>query len=146
MNRTQLGIAFSLIAFMLSLVYYFSYFSPDIEDIQISVKSEELSYGHIQFEGFITNTGSADISEATVYVKISNIEFSDEDLNGSYLYDEVKVVKNLKAGETRPVIFRFKVGKDQIKGYPPKYNGGKPFRFTVYFTNYKWRVGVAAIK
>lgn len=146
MNRTQLGIAFSLVALVLSLIYYFTFFSPKPEDIQMSFKSQEISNGYIQFEGFITNTASSAVSEATVFVKIYDIKFNNPDLNGSYLYQEVETVKNIKAGETRPIIFRFKQGNNQLEGYPANYNNGEPFNFTPDWSNYKWRVGIKNLK
>lgn len=146
MNRTQLGIAFSLVAFILSLVWYFTFFTPNIKDIQMSFKSQELSKGNIQFEGFVTNTANSNASEVTIFVKIYDLKFADADLDGSYLYEEIATVKNLKAGETRPIIFRFKHDHDQLEGYPANYNNGKGFNYTIDWDNYKWRVGIANIK
>jgi hypothetical protein len=146
MNRTQLGIACLVTTAILSSILYLTYFSPDVEDLQISVKQEKLENGNFQYEGFVTNTGRANISEAVIYLKIFDIKFSDPALNGSYLYKEVFTVKNLKAGETRPFIFRYTLGENQLKGYPEDYNDGNPFTFTVDWSIYKWRVGVVAVK
>jgi hypothetical protein len=148
MNSIQKTLFIFLTTLVLGLTtYFYTGHEPKVEDIQINVKTEYLAPGSVRFEGTIINTGDLDIEGCTVAAGIRELNFLDEDLSNCELMSTIAEVKNLKARETRSVVWYFNSDKSHLEGVPKGYNNDAPFTYRVnWATNFKWRVWIAAVK
>ncbi|WP_143161991.1 hypothetical protein [Phormidesmis priestleyi] len=108
---------------------YTSELKPKPEDIELNarvVKGSDFS----TFDGTVTNTSNIDVKEFSIKVKGtvsgwgiypkegSNLLPICQSLKGSQFVDNIGRVKNLKAGETRPIVLSFRY--DEATFYFPK--------------------------
>jgi len=144
---TQRNIFLALTAFALAL-FTGLYFrpGPKAEDVEINVKQEKLAPGSLRFEGTILNTSARDISEVTVSAAITNLSFTDDALNGCGLESRIAKVKNLKAGETRAVIWYFTHDENQLRCGRRVYPDRETVTYTVFWDEYRWTVWVSEVK
>src|SRR5215210_7086025 len=123
-----------LAAITLSLFFRFYFHrNPKAEDVEINVKEEKIAPGSLRFEGTITNTSTTDISKAVVAAEISELSFKEDELHGCWLVSPIAEIRNLKAGETRAVIWYFNQGKNQLRCGRQVYRDRELFDYTVYW-------------
>ncbi|MBV9211358.1 MAG: hypothetical protein JOZ52_12045 [Acidobacteria bacterium] len=109
------------------------------------MKEEKISPGSLRFEGTIMNTGSINISRLVVAADISELSFEDAELNGCQLESRIAEIRNLKAGESRSVIWHFTHSPNQLR-CGRKVHNGESFDYTVDWTHYRWNVKVVEIE
>lgn len=91
---------------------------PKPEDIELNVAATLLGGSNFRAEGTVTNTSNIDIKEFSIKVIVSGIQVHDREnyndpspvcqsANGGKYVATINTVKNLKSGETRPVLFGF---------------------------------------
>jgi hypothetical protein len=154
MNSTQKLLFIFLTTLTLGLAAYFyahgQYYAhgqPKIEDVEINLTAEPTAPGCVRFEGAIINTGEREIEECTVTARISKVRFYDEALRDCEMVSTIAKVKNLKARETRSVVWYFNDYESNLDGIPKGYNNDAPFNYRVDWANgFRWRVGIAEVK
>jgi hypothetical protein len=148
MNSMQKTLFIFLTTLVLGLAaYFYTNRETKIEDVQINITSEYLAPGSVRFEGTIINTGDRDIEECTIAAKIWELKFYDEALSNCKLVSTIAKVRNLKARETRLVVWYFNSDNSDLENIPKGYNNNEPFTYTASWANCcRWRVFVASVK
>jgi hypothetical protein len=144
MRQRAIFIAIAAIALALLLHFYF-HRGPEAKDVEINVKEEQIAPGSLKFEGTIINTGAANISKVVVAADISELKFDDDALRGCKLEAPIAEIRNLRAGETRAVIWYFNQGEDQLRCGRPVHEG-EAFTYKTDWSNFRWKVGVIEIE
>ncbi|HEV2859605.1 MAG TPA: hypothetical protein VGX48_01205 [Pyrinomonadaceae bacterium] len=127
--------------------FFYVHRKPKVGDVELNIKAEYQAPGAVMFEGTIMNTGDADIEECVIGARISGVKFEDEALSNCEMVSTIATVRNLKARETRDVVWYFNHDDSHLEKIPAGYNDGAAFTYTVYWTpNFRWRLSVAGVK
>ncbi len=145
MNQKHLFLALTTVALALFLRLYF-HTGPKPQDVEINVKQEKIAPGSLRFEGNIMNTGAKDISEVIVSATINELRFDDPALEGCALESPIATVRNLKARETREVIWYYEQGDGHLRCGRRVHPEQETFTYRTYWNNFKWNVWVSKVK